>query len=158
MEIMVSAQELNRALSLTQTTADKKTTMPILMNVLLSASEGKLTVGSSDMEVTTMVSIPAKIKSPGSTTAPAKMFSELVRELPEGEVMIRLTEGERISIVAQRTNLKVIGASSDEYPPLPGMALVPEGRMVAQDLAVMIDRTLYAVSLDEGRYNLNGWS
>ena len=65
--------------------------MPILANVLLSAEEdGRLRLSATDLEITAVVEVPAEVSSSGSTTLSAKVFHEVVRELPDRDVTIEL--------------------------------------------------------------------
>jgi DNA polymerase-3 subunit beta len=134
----------------------KKTTMPILNNFLLSASDGKLRISATDLEITAIASGTAQVRAAGSTTVNAKIFSEIVRELPNGDITMKVTEGERLEIVAKNSKLRMVGASSDEFPSLPGMNFQPKVRVTSTQLSEMIGKTLYAVSQDDSRHNLVG--
>lgn len=156
MDITIAKDDLARALSLTQSIVERKTTMPILVNLLLSVADGELKISATDLEVTAISKAKAEVRTSGSTTVNAKVFAEIVRELPEGAVTITLTEGDRLEITSGNTRLKMIGVSAEEYPSLPGMSYEPEYRIPASELLDMVNSTLYAVSLDETRFNLNG--
>ena len=156
MDIRISKSELNKALSLTQSIVERKTTMPILTNLLLSASEGELRVSATDLEITAVTRAVADVKEGGSTTINAKVFSEVVRELPEGDVVLKLGDNERLLIETDKTKMRMIGVSADEYPSLPGVGLNVVNKINSAELAEMVAKTLYAVSTDETRFNLNG--
>lgn len=156
MDISISKADLSRAIYITQNIVEKRTTMPILANVLLSAGDGKLKISASDLEITAVAVAPAQISSPGSTTVNAKIFSDLVRELPEGDVKIKLSEGERLEITSNKSKFRMIGVSSDEYPSLPGIGFEVKSRISSKAFSDMINKTLYSVSQDETRFNLNG--
>lgn len=156
MELTLSKEALNRALSITQSIVARKTTMPILANVLLSVGDGHFRISATDLEITAVVSTQAKIKSKGSTTVNGKIFADLVRELPEGDVTLKLTEGERLEVIAKGSKLKIVGVSAEEYPSLPGILFEPQAKLSSKQLIEMITKTLYAVSTDETRFNLNG--
>ena len=156
MDIVLSKSDLNQALSVTQNIVERKTTMPILANVLLSATDGKLRVSATDLEITAVATVNAAVKAPGSTTVNAKVLADIVRELPDGEVHLKVTEGERLEINALTSQLRVIGVSAEEFPSLPGMGFQLNSRVKAGQLLEMIEKTIYAVSTDETRFNLNG--
>ena len=156
MELTLSKEALKRALSITQSIVARKTTMPILANVLLSVGDGHFRISATDLEITAVVSTQAKIKSKGSTTVNGKIFADLVRELPEGDVTLKLTEGERLEVIAKGSKLKIVGVSAEEYPSLPGILFEPQAKLSSKQLIEMITKTLYAVSTDETRFNLNG--
>lgn len=158
MNIIIQKSELSRVLSLTQSIVEKRTTMPILANVLLSASKGDLKISATDLEITAVVNVTAEVQDPGSTTVNARVLTDIVRELPDGEVKLKLADGERLEILAGKSKLRMIGVSAEEYPSLPGIGLDTSARMPASQLLEMINKTLYAVSQDETRFNLNGVS
>lgn len=156
MNIIVSKDELSRALSIINNIVEKKTTMPIMANVLISAEDGHVRFSGSDLEITALATAPAKVKERGSTTVNAKMLSEIVRELPGGDVALTLGDGERLEIKAHNTKLRIIGVSAQEYPSLPGLSIETKNKISAQTLLEMINNTIYAVSTDETRFNLSG--
>ena len=156
MDLSVSKADLSRALQVTLNAVAKRTTMPVLSNILLSAGQDELKISASDLEISALATIPAQVKSAGSTTVNARVFGDVVRELPDGEVKITLGEGERIEIVTKGSRFKINGMSAEEYPSLPGLGYEVSGRMPTKMMKEMIARTLYAASLDETRFNLNG--
>lgn len=156
MDIIISKEELNKGLLLARSIVEQKTTMPILTNVLLSAGEGGLKIAATDLEITALAFAKAEVKSKGSTTVSAKILGELVRELPDGDVRIKLGQGERLEVAAGNTKLIMNGVSADEFPSLPGLGFEVKGKISSAQLEDMIDNTLYAVSMDEARFNLGG--
>ena len=156
MNITISKSELSRGLYLTQSIVEKRTTMPILVNLLLTASNGELTISSTDLEITSVARLKASVQSRGSTTVNAKVLGEIVKELPDEDIHIEVTEGERIQISTSKSKFKVIGVSSEEYPGLPGVNFDVNGKISARLFLEMINKTIYAVSHDETRYNLSG--
>lgn len=156
MEITIPKSELSKLLHITLAIAEKKSTMPILGNLLLSAEDKKFTVTASDLEITAVANSSANVKKKGSITVSSKVFGDLVRELPDGDVTIRAGERDRVEVVAGSSKLKIVGVGAEEYPVPPGLSLETKCKLSAQTLIEMINKTLYAVSLDEGRYNMNG--
>lgn len=156
MNLTISKTELSRGLYLTQSIVEKRTTMPILVNLLLTALNGELTIASTDLEITSVATLSASVKSRGSTTVNAKVLSDIVKELPEGDVKLELTDGERLEITAGKSKFRVIGTSSEEYPGLPGIGVDVKGSIKSHQFLEMINKTIYAVSHDETRYNLSG--
>jgi DNA polymerase-3 subunit beta len=156
MEITISKTELSKLLHVTLAIAEKKSTMPILGNILLAAEDKSFKVTASDLEITAIASSTAAVKKPGSITVSAKVFGDLVRELPDTEVTIRAVDRDRIEVIAGSSKMKIVGVGAEEYPVPPGLALKTKCKLPAPTLIEMINKTLYAVSLDEGRYNMNG--
>jgi DNA polymerase-3 subunit beta len=156
MEITIPKDELAKLLHITLAIAEKKSTMPIYGNLLLTANDGTLQITATDAEVTAVASAKAKVKIKGAITISAKMLGELVRELPEGDVTINVGERARVEVIAGNSNLKIVGVSAEEYPVPTGLSLPTKCKISAKTLNEMINKTIYAVSLDEGRYNMNG--
>ncbi len=156
MELTTSKTELCRILSSIQSIVEKRNTMPILANVLLSAADDILKASATDLEITASLCAAAKTAKAGSTTVNAKVLYEVIRELPEEEVSIKLTEGERIEISSGKSKTKIIGISAEEYPSLPGLGLKVANKIEATQFLEMINKTIYAVSMDETRFNLSG--
>ena len=156
MKVTAQKQDIFKALNLVGSIVERKTTMPILANILISAEEGKLSFSGSDLDITAQSQVVAKVKTRGSTTVNAKMLLEVVRELPEGDVEFTLGSGERLEIKAKNSNLTLVGVTAQEYPSLAGLALTPTDSVSGGLLLEMIQATLYAVSNDETRFNLGG--
>lgn len=156
MEVTITQSELARCLMATQNIVERKTTMPILVNVLITASADRLSISATDLETTAVATVAAQVSSFGSTTVNAKMFAEIIRELPGGEVRLKLHPGERLEIISNNSALRLIGVSAEEFPALPGMGVQVGDKICARQLQEMINKSIYAASLDETRFNLTG--
>ena len=89
MEFSVTKSALLNELSTTQGVVERKTTIPILSNLLVEAKGSSLTITATDLELSIRTSCEAKIKKEGAGTIPAKKLLELVRLLPEGEIKVK---------------------------------------------------------------------
>src|SRR2546430_15293921 len=92
MEFSVTKPALLNELSATQGVVERRTTVPILSNLLVDAKGSRLTITATDLELSIRTSCEAKIKKEGAGTIPAKKLLELVRLLPEGEIRVKLLE------------------------------------------------------------------
>jgi len=155
MEFSVKKFDLLEELALTQGVVERKTTIPILSNLLCEAKGNRLTITATDLELSIRTSCEAKIKKDGAGTIPAKKLLELVRLLPEEEIRFRLLENHWIQITSDRKSYKLVGMSKDNFPALPSFphALV---KIPAKLLAGLIAKTTFAISQEESRYTLNG--
>ncbi len=156
MEVTINKGELEKLLYLTESIVQKKTTMPILQNLLLSADNGQLRSSASDLEISAVARAQAKVTSAGSITVNAKVFGGVVRELPDGDIQFKVVDGDRLELKAGKSKLKIIGVSAQEYPSLAGLAYEVKGKINSKQLVEMINKTVYAVSMDENRFNLSG--
>jgi DNA polymerase-3 subunit beta len=155
MEFLVNKAELVRELNLSQGVVERKTTIPILSNVLLEATGEHLLMTATDLELGICCSTPATVKQPGSGTIPAKRLLDYVRLLPEGEINIKFGDNQWASITCGRARTRIAGMSKESYPELPAMpqalTQVPVGL-----LASMIGKTIFSISNEESRFTLNG--
>src|SRR5580658_6042038 len=108
MEFTVKKFDLLREISLTQGVVERKTTIPILSNLLLEAAGSCLTITATDLEISIRTSCDAKVKKEGAGTIPAKKLFELLRLLPEGEVKFKLLENHWVHIISDRRNYKLV--------------------------------------------------
>jgi DNA polymerase-3 subunit beta len=156
MKISIERGELQRGLARIQSIVEKRNTMPILANVLLEAGADALELAATDLEVGIRSSHPAEVHTRGSVTASAKKLFEIVRELPDEPVHIQVTDDAYLSIRCARADFTLAGNAAEEYPTLPTATPGSMTSVQAVVLGQMIERTMYAASLDETRYNLNG--
>jgi DNA polymerase III subunit beta len=155
MEFSVKKSDLLTELSLTQGVVERKTTIPILSNLLCEAKGNRLTITATDLELSIRTSCDAKVKKEGSGTIPAKKLLELVRLLPDEEIRFKLLDNHWIQIVCDRKSYKMVGMAKDNFPAIPAFphALV---KIPAKMLASLIAKTGFAISMEESRYTLNG--
>jgi len=158
MKLTVPKSELQRGLSRIQSIVEKRSSMPILAHVLLEAEKkpGKLCLAGTDLEVGIRSAQDAEVAVAGSLTVSAKKLYEIVRELPEEPITLQSSENSYLSLQCARSQFTLAGTTAEEYPSLPDFNPANLVRAQAGVLSTMIERTMYAASLDETRYNLNG--
>ncbi len=160
MKLSIPKSELQRGLARIQSIVEKRNTMPILANVLLEAhrdgDDGRLELAATDLEVGIRSSQAADVETPGSVTASAKKLYEIIRELPDEPVHIEVSPNSYLTIECARARFSLAGNAAEEYPTLPVASSGKTVTVQAVVLSQMIERTMYAASADETRYNLNG--
>jgi DNA polymerase III subunit beta len=155
MEFSVSKTALLNELNTTQGVVERKTTIPILSNLLVEAKGSQLTITATDLELSIRTSCDAKIKKEGAGTIPAKKLLELVRLLPEGEIKIKLLDNHWVEVVSDKKKYKLVGMAKENFPALPVMPHVLV-KIPAATMASLIAKTKFAISMEESRYTLNG--
>jgi len=155
MEFSVSKSALLNELTTTQGVVERKTTIPILSNLLVEARDGRVTITATDLELSVRTSCEAKVKKEGAGTIPAKKLLELVRLLPEGEIRFKLLDNQWVEIVSEKKKYKLVGMAKENFPALPVMPHVLV-RIPATLLEGLISKTKFAISMEESRYTLNG--
>ena len=156
MELTISRNALLKGLQRVQGIVEKRNTMPILSHVLIETAERGVTMFATDLELGVRGLYQATIKSAGSATILARKLFEIVRELPEEDVVLTGEENHWVRIECGRSRFKVAGLPPADFPVFPGMgkeAMIPIAREVFLDL---VRRTLFAVGENDARYVLNG--
>ncbi len=155
MEFTVSKSNLARELGFSQGVVEKKTTIPILSNVLMEASGDRITLTATDLELGIRCSCPAKVKKPGHGTIPARRLLDYVRLLPEGDLDLKFGDNQWATITCGRSRTRIAGMSRESFPELPSMPDVM-AELPAKIVAAMIAKTIFAISAEESRFTLNG--
>ena len=110
MEFTVSKSELVRELSLSQGVVEKKTTIPILSNILLEADGDRLVMTATDLELGIRCSCPAKVSKPGAGTIPARKLLDYVRLLPDSEIQVKFGDNQWANLLCGRSRTRIAGA------------------------------------------------
>lgn len=167
MHLVVDRPSLQSALTLVQGIVERRNTVPILGHVLLEPEGTGLRLSATDLEVGIRTEVACRITEKGAITLNARKLFEVVREGAGEEVEMRSLEGDWIEVKCGRAKFKMMGLDPRSFPAMPGHS-EREGALVkhkpvkgalklgAAVLATMIDRTIFAVSPDEARYNLGG--
>ena len=158
MKLSIERSAFLRCLSHVQSVVERRNTIPILSNVLLDASQGQLALIATDLDIEIVEKAEAKVASPGAVTAPAHMLYDIVRKLPEGALLQIEHTGEdpRIALSAGRSRFQLASLPRDEFPAMPAVELPYQFALPSDALKRLIDRTRFAISLEETRYYLNG--
>ncbi|CAK0760042.1 Beta sliding clamp [uncultured Gammaproteobacteria bacterium] len=158
MNIIIERAALLRSLGHVQSVVEKRTTIPILLNVLIRAEEGGLALAATDNELEIVESVPAEVVRPGSTTAPAHTLYDIVRKLPDG-AQIELDcpgDGTVLTLRCGRSQFRLGCLGVEDFPELSRDALEHTFELPAATLRRLVDRTRFAISTDDTRYYLNG--
>jgi DNA polymerase-3 subunit beta len=145
MEFTIGRSELLAGLYLTQGIVERRTTMPILGNVLISAAGDGIVVAATDQEIAIRRQCTAAVKRKGTLTAGARKLYEMVREIPEGDVRIRQQDNYWIEVSAGKSRFRLVGLDPREFPAMPD---APAGqdtavRISSAMLSEMIEYTLF---------------
>lgn len=155
MEFTVTKSDLVRELNLSQGVVEKKTTIPILSNVLVEAIDDRVYFTATDLELGIRCSCPARVAKNGAGTIPARKLLDYVRLLPDADVQVKVAENHWASLVCGRSRTRIAGMSRESYPELPQMPEVTAEFPIGT-LASMIARTIFSISTEESRFTLNG--
>jgi DNA polymerase-3 subunit beta len=156
MKFVISTQELNFLLNKCLNVVGSKSTIPILSNLLIEASNDELIITATDLTVGVRCFAEAKILEEGATTLPAKRLAQLVRELTTMHLEIQTNPNDVTEIITGSSRFKLHGMSRGEFPTLPNMSGAVHCEIPQAELKEMLFRTAFAVSRDDNRYVLTG--
>lgn len=155
MEFSVSKSDLVRELGLTQGVVEKKTTIPILSNILVETAGDQVWLTATDLELGIRCACPARVKKEGAGTIPARRLLDYVRLLPDADVQVKLADNQWASLVCGRSRTRIAGMSRESFPELPQMP-DPLAQIPLTLLSQMISSTIFAISSEESRFTLSG--
>lgn len=155
MKVICSKDILAEGINIVQKAVSTKTTLPILEGILLEADE-KFKLTGNDLEIGIESYVEADIRKTGSVVLNSKMFGDIVRRLPDSEVMIEVKENNLVIIECENSHFELKGLSSAGFPALP--TIEKENAFIINQKIIreMIKQTIFAVSVDENRPILTG--
>ncbi|TNE38102.1 MAG: DNA polymerase III subunit beta [Alphaproteobacteria bacterium] len=158
MKITIERGALLKSLSHVQSVVERRNTIPILSNVLIQASGGALSFTATDLDMEIVESLVADVIEEGGTTAPAHTLYDIVRKLPDGS-QVQLESGgkdPRLMLRAGRSEFALACLPREDFPVLSAGELPHSFAIEAKELAKLIDKSKFAISMEETRYYLNG--
>jgi len=156
MEFVAKQSALLRELSLVQGIVEKKNTVPVLANVLLTASTESVNVMATDLEVSVRSSLTAEVKREGALSVSARKLHEIVRALPEADVRFKADGENWATITCQQARFRIMGLPREDFPNLPSPGKDDKVTFSIQQFKEMIHKVIFAVATDDARYALNG--
>ena len=158
MQLTIERSALLKALGHVQSVVERRNTIPILSNVLLSAGRDRLAFAATDLDMEMVDEAEAQVQIEGQITAPAHTLYEIVRKLPEGAEVSLLYSGDdpRLVVSAGRSRFNLPVLPAGDFPVMSTDSAGASYVLPKEDLARLIDKTRFAVSTEETRYYLNG--
>ena len=156
MKIRTSRDTLLRALNWVQNVVEKRSTMPVLSHALFRGKNSNLEVAATNLQIVVEGHIESQVETEGGISLNAKRVHDIVRTLPAGEITIETDEKNSAEIKGEKGTFHLMGLKESEYPPLPEYKDVSFVEIKSEILKGMIEKTIFAASLEETRYNLEG--
>ncbi|MGF1650284.1 MAG: DNA polymerase III subunit beta [Hyphomicrobiaceae bacterium] len=158
MQLVIERGELLKALGHVTSVVERRTTIPILSNVLLIAHDGGLRLKATDLEREVIEAASADVSQSGAVTVPAHTMHDIVRKLPDGAqvALSRDPERDRVQVRAGQSRFALQALPADDFPDLAVGDMSHEFTLKAHDLKRLIEKARFAISTEETRYYLNG--
>lgn len=156
MKFLTTKETLFNGIQIVHNIAGTKVNLPILSNILLETTNGKIRMVTTDLDIGISCEYPVEIVESGSITVHTKRFSDIIHELPEGKLVLSVKKNNMVTIQAENCEFKISGLPKDEFPKLPEFKDREAVKIRQALLKEMFVKTSFAASKDETRYVLNG--
>ncbi|MER8440863.1 DNA polymerase III subunit beta [Mesorhizobium sp. M1312] len=158
MRVILERSNLLKSLNHVHRVVERRNTIPILSNVLLSAEGATLEMKATDLDLEVTEATPAKVERGGATTVPAHLLYDIVRKLADGaEVMLKSDEdGNAMTVTSGRSSFRLQCLPQSDFPELSAGSFSHIFRLDSVALKGLIEKTQFAISTEETRYYLNG--
>ena len=130
--------------------------MPILSNILLEASDSKVTLTVTDLTIGVRCSANAKVLQPGETTLPARRFAQLLKEINASYIELSSNDKEISEVIADTANFRLHGMPKGDFPSLPDLSGATTVTVVQKHFRDALLRSVFAVAVEDMRYFLTG--
>lgn len=156
MQFEINRDELLRPLQSVIGVVERRQTLPVLSNVLLSLEDGKLSLTATDLEVELRAEVELDSEETGSVTVPARKLMDIVRNLPEDSRVTIAREAERVSVKAGRSRFTLTTLPPDDFPTVDAVEASHRVSLPQAQLRWLIEKSHFAMALQDVRYYLNG--
>lgn len=155
MEFSVFRQVLIRALGHMQSIVEKRATLPILMNVKIEVADD-MVLSATNVDLELIEHVAADITLPGKITVPVQMLYDIVRKLPEDAEINFKQSGDQLVVSSGRAIFRLPTLPAENFPAMSGSNLTTKFQMTTGDLGHLINKTKFAIPVDDVRYHLGG--
>lgn len=156
MNIKIPKDVLVSGIQTVQNVISSKAPLPILSNILMEVKKSRLRLNATDLDVGISCEIPVETIEEGSISIPAKRFSDIIKEMPFGDIVIHAKKNNQIDIEGNNCRFKLHGLPKEEFPKFPEFKdreVIHIGQALLKN---MLELTAFAVSHEAARYVLNG--
>ncbi|MGA8709123.1 MAG: DNA polymerase III subunit beta [Steroidobacteraceae bacterium] len=156
MKLSATREHLLEALQSVIGVVERRQTMPILSNVMLSARDNRLSATGTDLEVELVAAAEVTVQQPGDITVPGRKLLDIVRTLPDKTNVTMTKEGERVVLRGGRSRFTLSSLPAAEFPVIDEIHAQHTVAIKAQEFRRLIDKTHFAMAQQDVRYYLNG--
>jgi len=156
MKIIAKRESILSPLQAVIGVVERRQTMPILANVLLSAKGGKLAVTATDLEVELVATSEVDVQRNGEVTVPGRKLLDICRALPEGAEITLTLDGERMSVRARKSRFTLSTLPASEFPTVEEINAQQSLKVPQKDFKRLLEKTHFSMAQQDVRYYLNG--
>ena len=135
---------------------ERRQTMPVLANVLLSVRDGRLAITATDLEVELVAATEVTVQQAGDITVPGRKFLDILRALPDKALVSLAVEAEKVVIKAARSRFSLSTLPAVEFPTIDDINSQQTVRLPRKELLRLLEKTHFSMAQQDVRYYLNG--
>lgn len=135
---------------------ERRQTLPVLSNLLVSVADNRVTFTGTDLEVEMCASVEAQGIAAGEVTIPARKLFDICRALPDGSKVQFKLAGDRVTVSSGRSRFTLATLAASEFPVIENIELIEQVSLPEATLKDLMDRTAFAMANQDVRYYLNG--
>src|SRR5687767_6166096 len=156
MEFTIKQSVLKEELGFIQGVVERKSTIPVLSNILIeSLGEKEIRILGTDLDVTIRCDAEAEIKTTGAMCIQARKLFDIVRTLEGGDIHFKKLENEWVQMKAGRASFRLAGVSREQYPEIPIFKSAPL-KLSSDIFNHFIHNTAFAITNEQSRFTLSG--
>ncbi|MEX0374708.1 DNA polymerase III subunit beta [Spiribacter pallidus] len=156
MQFEITRDDLLKPLQSIIGVVERRQTLPVLANVLLEKTDERLALTATDLEVELRAEIDLAGGQPGRLTVPARKLMDIVRNLPEDARVNLAMEQERVLVTAGRSRFTLAPLPAEDFPVTDAIEAAQTVALPQSDLRWIVEKTHFAMALQDVRYYLNG--
>ncbi len=156
LDLFFSKPKLIQAINITTKAVPTRTSLPILECLLLEAKNGVITLMANDMEMAICTETGGTIVEEGKVALDAKLFSDIVRKLPEDEIHLKADRNMQVEITSGKANFKMSGKNGEDFVGMPSMEKGTPVVISQLTLKNIIEETIFSISANENNKMMTG--
>lgn len=156
MKIICRKSDLAKGVSIVSKSVPAKTTMPILECILLDASGKKIILMANDMELGIVTGVDGNILKKGKVAINARIFTEIVRKLPDGDITIETDTNFETSITCEKAKFNIMAQSGEQFPDLPEVGKEEYFTITEFELKEVVRQTIFSIGNDNTNKIMSG--
>jgi DNA polymerase-3 subunit beta len=156
MKLSIQREKLLQPITQVVGVVERRQTLPVLANFLISARDGKLSVTGTDMEVELITTVDADVDTGGETTVPARKLVDIVRMLPDGVTITFAPDGDKLIVASGKGRYTLATLPATEFPATDQVETLEVINIQEVSLKNLLDKTAFAMANQDVRYYLNG--
>ena len=156
MKLVFSKSDLNKAVGIVMKAVPTRTTMNILECILIDATTNEIKFTGNDMELGIETIVEGEIIEKGKIAIDAKLFSEIVRKLPDNDITLTTDSNNNALITCEKSKFNIAGKSGDDFSYLPAIIKDKMITLSQFQLKEVINQTIFSIAINDNNKMMTG--